>query len=29
MEVMGRGGCQLVSILALFSDDPSSNPTEV
>ena len=29
MEVVGRGGCQLVNILALFSDDPSSNPTEV
>ena len=26
---MGRGGGQVVSVLAFFSDDPSSNPSEV
>ena len=25
---MGRGGCQVVSVLTFYSDDPSSNPTE-
>ena len=25
----GRGGGQVVSVLALYSDDPSSNPAEV
>ena len=25
---MGRGGGQVVSVLAFFSDDPSSNPAE-
>ena len=25
---MGRGGGQMVSVLAFYSDDPSSNPTE-
>ena len=24
---MGRGGGQVVSVLAFYSDDPSSNPT--
>ena len=27
--VLGRGGGQVVSVLAFYSDDPSSNPTEV
>ena len=26
---MGRGGGQVVSMLAFYSDDPSSNPTDV
>ena len=26
---MGRGGRQVVSVLAFYSDDPSSNPAEV
>ena len=26
---MGRGGGQVVSVLAFYSDDPSSNPAEV
>ena len=26
---VGRGGGQVVSALAFYSDDPSSNPTEV
>ena len=26
---MGRGGGQVVSMLAFYSDDPSSNPAEV
>ena len=26
---MGRGDGQVVSVLALYSDDPSSNPAEV
>ena len=26
---MGRGGCQVVSVLAFYSEDPSSNPAEV
>ena len=25
---MGRGGGQVVSVLAFYSDDPSSNPAE-
>ena len=25
---MGRGGGRVVSVLAFYSDDPSSNPTE-
>ena len=25
----GRGGGQVLSVLAFYSDDPSSNPTEV
>ena len=28
-EFMGRGGGQSVSVLAFYSDDPSSNPAEV
>ena len=28
-ENMGRGGGQVVSVLAFYSDDPSSNPAEV
>ena len=24
----GRGGCQVVSVLAFYSNDPSSNPAE-
>ena len=27
--MLGRGGGQVVSMLALYSDDPSSNPAEV
>ena len=27
--IMGRGGGQVVSVLAFYSDDPSSNPAEV
>ena len=27
--VRGRGGSQVVSVLAFYSDDPSSNPAEV
>ena len=26
--MLGRGGGQVVSMLALYSDDPSSNPAE-
>ena len=26
---LGRGGGQVVSVLAFYSDDPSSNPAEV
>ena len=26
---MGRGGGQVVSVLAFYSDNPSSNPAEV
>ena len=26
---LGRGGGQVVSVLALYSDDPSSNPADV
>ena len=26
---MGRGGGQVVSVLAFYSEDPSSNPAEV
>ena len=26
---MGRGGCQVVSVLTFYSDDPSPNPAEV
>ena len=26
---MGRGGGQVVSVLAFYSDDPSSNPADV
>ena len=28
VEFMGRGGGQVVSVLAFYSDDPSSHPTE-
>ena len=28
MVKLGRGGVQVVSVLAFFSDDPSSNPAE-
>ena len=28
MRVPGRGGSQVVSVLAFYSDDPSSNPAE-
>ena len=26
--ILGRGGGQMVSVLAFYSDDPSSNPAE-
>ena len=29
MLLLGRGGGQVVSVLAFYSDDPSSNPAEV
>ena len=29
MKKMGCGGGQVVSVLAFYSDDPSSNPAEV
>ena len=29
MKTRGRGGGQVVSMLAFYSDDPSSNPAEV
>ena len=29
VKLVGRGGGQVVSVLALYSDDPSSNPAEV
>ena len=29
MPNLGRGGGQVVSVLAFYSDDPSSNPAEV
>ena len=29
VATMGRGGGQVVSVLAFYSDDPSSNPAEV
>ena len=28
-EKVGRGGGQVVSVLAFYSDDPSSNPAEI
>ena len=28
MYMLGRGGGQVVSMLAFYSDDPSSNPAE-
>ena len=29
MFYLGRGGSQLFSVLAFYSNDPSSNPTEI
>ena len=29
MDSLGLGGGQVVSVLAFYSDDPSSNPAEV
>ena len=29
LKILGRGGGQVVSVLAFYSDDPSSNPAEV
>ena len=26
---LGSGGCQVVSVITFYCDDPSSNPTEV
>ena len=28
-ELIGRGGCQVVSLIIFYSDDPSLNPANV
>ena len=28
LKILGRGGGQVVSVLAFYSDDPSSNPAD-